>query len=98
MLTVDLHAAETAVTRMVNVALKQRQFDALVDFCFNVGAGKLATPTFFKDFNAGEYGAAAEEMLRWDHVLGKEMAGLKARRESEFALWNRKGASEMVAV
>ena len=94
----DLRDAESAVTRLVTVALSQGQFDALVDFCFNVGAGKLAASTLLKDLNAGEYDAAAEQLLRWDHVGLQEVAGLKARREAEFQLWSGVGARRAAAV
>ena len=93
----DLRDAELAVTRLVTVALSQGQFDALVDFCFNVGAGKLATSTLLKDLNAGEYGAAAEQLLRWDHVGLQEVAGLKARREADFQLWGGGGTRQEAA-
>jgi lysozyme len=95
-LTSDLREAERAVSRLVKVALTQGQFDALVDFCFNVGTGKLASSTLLKDLNAGQYAEAAEQLLRWDHVGAKEMAGLKARREAEFHLWHS-GKAEQVA-
>jgi lysozyme len=96
-LTNDLHDAEQAVARLVKVALAQGQFDALVDFCFNVGAGKLASSTLLKDLNAGQYEAAADQLLRWDHVGMQEMAGLKARREAEFQLWHGEGTEQETA-
>ena len=93
-LTNDLRDAEQAVGRLVKVALTQGQFDALVDFCFNVGSGKLAASTLLKDLNAGQYAEAAEQLLRWDHVGSQEMAGLKARREAELQLWGSGGISQ----
>ncbi len=87
LLTGDVRDAERAVERMVEVALAQGQFDALVDFCFNMGQGRLAESTLLKDLNAGLYEAAAEQLLRWDHAGAEENAGLKTRREAEFALW-----------
>jgi lysozyme len=45
MLIRDVREAEQAVTRLVKVPLTQGQFDALVDFCFNLGAGRLASST-----------------------------------------------------
>ncbi len=83
----DVHDAERAVERMVKVQLTEGQFDALVDFCFNMGQGRLAESTLLKDLNAGQYDAAAEQMLRWDHAGEQENAGLKIRREAEFGLW-----------
>jgi lysozyme len=93
-LTNDVRDAEQAVGRLVKVALTQGQFDALVDFCFNVGSGKLAASTLLKDLNAGQYAQAAEQLLRWDHVGSQEMAGLKARREAEFQLWDNGGIKQ----
>ncbi|HEV2484369.1 MAG TPA: lysozyme [Terracidiphilus sp.] len=84
----DVRDAEQAVKRLVKVPLAQGQFDALVDFCFNLGAGKLATSTLLKVLNGGRYEAAAEQLLRWDIAGGEENAGLKARREAELALWS----------
>src|ERR1700744_1285433 len=37
----DLTCAVRAVRKSVQVALAQHQFDALVDFCFNVGHGSF---------------------------------------------------------
>jgi lysozyme len=83
----DVREAEQAVARLVKVALTQGQFDALVDFCFNLGAGRLASSTLLMVLNGGRFEAAAEQLLRWDIAGGHENAGLKARREAEFALW-----------
>jgi len=83
----DLQAAERAVERLVKVAMAQGQFDALVDFCFNMGAARLAGSTLLKELNAGNYAAAAEELPRWDRAGGQENLGLKARREAELRLW-----------
>jgi lysozyme len=88
----DVQQSEQAIQRLVRVPLTQGQFDALVDFCFNLGAGKLAASTLLKDLNAGQYEAAREQLLRWDHVGTQENAGLKARREAEFQLWGSEPA------
>jgi len=61
--------------------------DALVDFCFNLGSGRLASSTLLKALNGGRYEAAREQLLRWDQAGGQVRAGLKARREAESALW-----------
>ena len=88
LLAADVRDAEQAVQRLVKVALNQGQFDALVDFCFNLGAGKLASSTLLKVLNGGRYDAAAQQLLRWDLAAGEENAALKARREAELQLWN----------
>ncbi|MDE3148020.1 MAG: lysozyme [Acidobacteriota bacterium] len=93
----DIREAEQAVERLVRVALTQGQFDALVDFCFNLGAGKLAASTLLKELNAERYNAAGEQLLRWDHAGAEVNIGLKARREAEFQLWCGAGAGQEVA-
>jgi lysozyme len=72
---------------LVRVPLTQGQFDALVDFCFNLGEGRLAGSTLLRELNAGLYAAAGQQLLAWDHAGGKVIPGLKARREAELALW-----------
>jgi GH24 family phage-related lysozyme (muramidase) len=96
-LTDDLRDAEQAIARLVTVALTQGQFDAVVDFCFNVGSGTLAASALLKALNAGQYAEAGEQLLRWDHVGVQEMAGLKARREAEFQLWGSEGTEQEAA-
>ena len=91
----DVHGAEQAVLRLVRVSLTQGQFDALADFCFNLGSGKLAASTLLKELNAGQYDAAHHQLLRWDHVGSQEIAGLKGRREAEFQLWGSEPATSI---
>ncbi|MGA2632763.1 MAG: lysozyme [Terracidiphilus sp.] len=88
LLSSDVRIAEQSVQRLVRVALTQGQFDALVDFCFNLGRGRLAASKLLQDLNTGRYDAAAEQLLRWDHAGVLENVGLKARREAEFHLWH----------
>ena len=86
-LTADVREAEQAVERLVKVSLTQGQFDALVDFCFNLGAGRLTASTLLKCVNAGRYDDAVEQLLLWDHAGEQECSALKARREAEAELW-----------
>jgi lysozyme len=83
----DVALAESAVRRLVRVPLTQGQFDALVDFVFNLCAGRLAASTLLAYLNSGKYDAAAWQLLAWDHAGSREIAGLKLRREAEFRLW-----------
>lgn len=84
----DISTAENAVARLVHVPLTQGQFDALVDFVFNLGSGRLASSTLLRCLNAGKYDEAASQLLAWDHAGSREVAGLKIRREAEFRLWS----------
>lgn len=71
------------VNQFVNVPLKQGEFDALVDFEFNLGTGSLDGSTLLKLLNAGNHEAAAAEFEKWDHAGGKVVAGLLRRRLAE---------------
>lgn len=93
----DVREAEQAVERLVKIPLTQGQFDALVDFVFNLGAGRLAGSTLLKELNAGNFDAATGELLRWDHSGEHEVASLKARRQAELALWDGSASSGQVA-
>lgn len=87
-LDADVRDAEQAVERLVKVPLTQEQFDALVDFCFILGGGRLASSTLLKALDRGQYDDAADQLLRWDVAGGRENAGLKTRRQAEFEMWH----------
>jgi lysozyme len=93
----DLAIAEAAVDRLVKVSLTQGQFDALVDFVFNLGAERLASSTLLSYLNAGKHDAAALQLLAWDHVGSQEITALKTRREAEFHLWSPQNVSQTAA-
>ena len=96
-LAADVRDAGQSVEELVKVPLSQGQFDALVDFVFNLGSGRLASSTLLKILNAGRYADAAEQLLRWDQAGGKECPPLKARREAELALWQGKSLEVQAA-
>jgi lysozyme len=97
-LSSDVQDAVQSVARLVKVALTQGQFDALVDFCFNLGAGRLAGSTLLRVLNVGDHQAAGEQLLAWDHAGSAVVAGLKARREAELLLWTSgNGAAQTAA-
>jgi lysozyme len=79
----DVAWAVEAVNRAVTVPLTQPQFDALVSFVYNVGAPAFFTSTLLKHLDAGDYKAAANDLLAWDHQDGVVVYGLEVRREQE---------------
>jgi lysozyme len=83
----DVAIAEQSVTRLVRIPLAQGQFDALVDFVFNLGIERLAGSTLLRDLNAGRLSQAAQQLLLWDHSDGKVNPGLQRRRHAEFQLF-----------
>lgn len=59
---------------------------AIVDFTFNLGAGRLQTSTLRRRVNQRDWIAAAAELRRWIYGGGKVLPGLVARRAAE-ATW-----------
>lgn len=84
----DLREVEAQVAKLVTVPLTQGQFDALVDFTYNLGAGRLQHSTLLSLLNQGHYESAANGLLKWDHSGSVEVEGLKVRREAEYKLWH----------
>jgi lysozyme len=87
-LTSDVRHAMQAMERLVKVPLTQGQYDALVDFTFNLGAGRLAGSTLLKLLNKRRYEQAAAELLLWDHAGAVELKALHERRKAEYELWS----------
>jgi lysozyme len=87
LLKADVAWAEAAVSRLVTVSLSQGQFDALVDFVFNLGAGTFKGSTLLKFLNACKYDEAGNEFAKWNKAGGKVQPGLVTRRAAELELW-----------
>lgn len=92
LLSEDLVVYEKPVKDLVKVKLTQSQFDALVSFVYNAGAGSFASSTLLKKINAGDYAGAALQFRSWNkgRVNGvlTVLNGLTARRKTEENLWN----------
>ncbi|MFM2172821.1 MAG: hypothetical protein RLZZ54_748 [Cyanobacteriota bacterium] len=82
----DVAEAAGAVDRLLSgVTPTARQRDALISFCFNVGAGALERSTLRKRLLAGECPAVviAQELPRWNKGPEGPLEGLKRRRAAE---------------
>jgi lysozyme len=88
LLIADVAWAQRAVSTLVRVTLTQGQYDALVDFTYNLGEGTLEHSTLLRLLNAGNYSSAGEQLLEWTHAGGKVEPGLVTRRQAELQLWN----------
>lgn len=84
----DLWASVAAVNGAVRVPLTQGQFDALVSFTFNVGAGAFASSTLLKRVNEQQWKRATAEFGRWVFGVGHtKLPGLVVRRAQEARLF-----------
>jgi lysozyme len=84
----DLKRFEDAVKRIIKVDLTQQEFDAVVSFAFNVGAGALEHSTFTRRINAGEIKPLCfqQEFPKWVNGSNGPLPGLVRRREAEVTL------------
>lgn len=87
-LALDLQMALAATLRYCPVLATEPagRLAAIVDFTFNLGAGRLQTSTLRRRINQRDWAAAATELRRWVYGGGKVLPGLVARREQEAAL------------
>lgn len=83
MLWADLSTAVACVNRAVTGQISQQQFDALVDFCFNVGRGNFLQSSLLRKLNLGDHAGAAAQFLLWVNAGGKRVGGLTRRRQAE---------------
>jgi lysozyme len=87
----DVAEALAGVEALVKVPLNINQKGALVSFVFNLGIGNFKSSTLLKKLNAGDYTAAADQLLRWNKQKQNgelvELEGLTKRRASERELF-----------
>lgn len=81
----DAATAIHAVHDLVKKPLTQAQFDALVSFTYNVGAGSFASSTLLRDLNAGRFNRVPDDMRMW--TVGGP--GLKSRRDDEVLMFTK---------
>jgi len=63
-----------------------RKLNAISDFCYNLGVGRLQTSTLKRKINAGDWEGAKEQLMLWTKGGGKVLPGLVRRRKAECEL------------
>jgi lysozyme len=97
-LLTDLAEREMAVSCGVTGSVNQGQFDALVDFVYNLGHGNFEGSTLLRLVNAGDMDGAIAQFPRWNRAAGKPMRGLTRRRAAEAALFAGKTGTQAIAI
>lgn len=59
------------------------KFNAIVDFAYNLGVGRLQTSTLRRKINAQDWDGAKEQLRLWVRGGGRVLPGLVRRREAE---------------
>lgn len=83
----DLKTSEKEIDSH-NLRLNQNQFDALVSFVFNVGAGNFRSSTLLKRVRLNPNHPDIENQFkRWVYAKGRVLPGLVKRRNDEAKLY-----------
>lgn len=83
----DVERFERAVSRLITHPLTQNEYDALISFVFNLGAGCLQRSSLRQKLNRGDKEGAIESWLKYNKAGGKIIKGLDTRRKDEVALF-----------
>ena len=87
-LAADLQTALNATLRYCPILAteSENRLAAIVDFTFNLGAGRLQSSTLRRRINQRDWVSAGSELRRWVHGRGKVLPGLVVRRIAEVRL------------
>ena len=70
------------------LATNERRCNAIVDYAYNLGVGRLQTSTLKRKINAQDWDGVQEQLMLWTKGGGKVLPGLVARRKAECLLIN----------
>lgn len=65
----------------------QTKLNAIVDFTYNLGVGRLQSSTLRRRLNQSDWEGAQEQLMRWVRGGGRVLPGLVRRREAEARLF-----------
>ena len=84
----DLRTALAATLRYCPVLATEPEgrLTAIVDFTFNLGAGRLQTSTLRRRINQRDWPGVSRELRRWIYGGGRVLPGLVTRRDAEARL------------
>ena len=68
----------------IQVPISQGEYDAYLDFTYNVGVSAFCHSTLNKKLNSMDYAGACKELLKWNTAGGKVVQGLVKRRQEEY--------------
>lgn len=81
------HTYAPGVMRLCpGLVINEKAFNAIVDFTYNLGVGRLQTSTLRRKLNEQDWDGAREQLMLWVRGGGKVLPGLVKRRQVEAAL------------
>ena len=90
----DLKKEEDNLNKFINdfgLTLNENQFSALISFAYNLGFGKISSPssTVNRGLKSGDHALTCHGMSLYNRAAGKVMRGLERRRKAEIDLYNK---------
>ncbi len=86
-LTVRVLKLKNQMAPMLKVTLTENQMAAFLSLAYNIGIGGFSKSSALAAANAGNFGAAADDILKWDKIGHVVNAGLAKRRAAERTLF-----------
>ena len=86
----DIKKIIPSIFRLIKYSINNNQFNALISFCYNLGAGTLQASTLRRKINRGEIKDAGDEFLKWvwcTKPYPRKLKGLILRRRDERILF-----------
>lgn len=80
--SLDSHAK--GMVECIHVPISQGEYDAYLDFTYNVGVSAFCHSTLNKKLNESNYVGACTELLKWTQAGGRTLPGLVKRRQEEY--------------
>lgn len=74
---------------LLTLAMKEndwKKLNAIVDFAYNLGVGRLQTSTLRRKINEQDWEGAKEQLMLWTRGGGRVLPGLLKRRQAECSL------------
>ena len=87
LLVADVRKFELGLARYINVELSQNQYDAIIDFCFNLGLGTFQRSSVRQAINRRDKTGVVKNLLRYNKAGGKVIPQLDNRRKAEALLF-----------
>lgn len=81
----DVAFTVSYINKRLTSAVTQGEFDALVDFTYNLGVGTLERSGILTSINEGKHDEVAALIPQYDHAGDKVLPGLLRRRDEEVA-------------
>ena len=83
----DIEVCRQAVDCAVNVQISDKQLDALISLCYNIGIRAFTRSSLVRKLNRGDKLGAAMEFPKWSNAGGRRLRGLLRRRMAEAELF-----------